>query len=73
MADDTASLDLTIVFKSGQSVRYMIGAQELDRLATAFENSNRQGSTSIGVYDVADDSGNPRRLMLRFADVLYIG
>ena len=70
MADDTADLEILVVFKSGPSERYQISAKELDRLSLDFYNSNSKQVTRT--YTVFQND-QPRVLMLNFADVLYIG
>lgn len=68
---------ITVVFKTDSDRRgveyYSINLQELERLARNFAGSQDSDGARLGVYDVLDQNDKPRKLMLRFADVLYIG
>lgn len=70
---DTVLMKLGIVFKSdtGHVAHIWIDQKELDRLIHDFEQTEGRG---IGVYSVLDSTDKePRRLFLRFSDILYIG
>lgn len=66
---------ITIHFKDGHEARYMAVQSEADRLANEFHAATRgtQGDPRNSIYDVFDYDDQPRKLVLVFADVLYIG
>lgn len=74
---NTEMRSMTVVFKAERErsdvEHYTISVSELDRLAKNFADSHDPNTARLGVYDVIDQHGKPRKLMLRFADVLYIG
>lgn len=72
---DAAECMITVVFKTEKERQehYTISSTERDRLAQDFTRSHYTDTPKLGVYDVTDDHGNPRKLMLRFIDVLFIG
>ncbi len=65
-----------ITFKTGDKVLYRLSQETLDQLAKAFRdfvgniNSNRAGG---GIYDVYTEDGWPRKLVLDFREVRFIG
>jgi hypothetical protein len=58
----------TIVFKSGGDVTYRISRKTIDQIANDFGRG-----MPCGAYDVETKSGEYRKLMFHFEDVLYIG
>ena len=66
-------IDFSIVFKNGHKAHYRATGDVLDQMADDLSSRRGGQSAGSGYYTVQTQDGKPRRLILPFAEVLYIG